>query len=396
MKKQISQLVMNAREDIVELTRELIKIHSETGQEEAIIQRLERIMSEYGFEEIKIDSMGNLIGRMGSGNKILAIDGHVDTVAIGRRRNWNFDPLGGEEENGQLYGRGSCDQKGGLASALYACKLLKKIGIPKNLTVYLVASVYEEIFEGLNWQHIISENVIKPDAVLLTEPSNLKIILGHRGRMDLQIEVEGISSHGADPDMGENAIFKMVPILKDIENMHKTLPSDSVFGKNTITVTDIKSTSVSLNAVADSCTIHIDRRLGANDTKESVLKELVNLLSVKDAGAKVAIVQTGAKSYKNHAFTIEGYYPSWLMEKDHPLVIQACEAFTKQFDKDPVLSIWRFSTNGVATKGQFDIPTIGFGPGDERFAHTSEEHVPIDHLLQATEFYLSFCFEYAK
>ncbi len=390
MKSKISDLVANAKENIIKLTQELVKIHSETGQEESIIKRLEEIMKEFGFEDIVIDEMGNLIGRMGTGEKILAIDGHVDTVGIGKRNTWEFDPLGGEISDQKIYGRGTCDQKGGLATALYACKLVKEIGLPKNITIYLIASVFEEIFEGLNWQHIIKEGKIKPDAVLLTEPSNLKIVIGHRGRMDLQIEVEGLSSHGADPDLGENAIYKMIPIMKEIEELHSKLPSDPIYGKDTITVTKINSDSVSLNAVAHGCSIHIDRRLGRNDTKESVLKELNDLPSVKETKAKVSVVTTETKSYKDFQFKIEGYYPSWQMDESHSLVVHAKEAFSKQFARDSEIGFWRFSTNGVATKGLFDIPTIGFGPGDEQLAHTSDENVAIDHLLKATEFYISF------
>ncbi|MHA1354356.1 MAG: YgeY family selenium metabolism-linked hydrolase [Candidatus Heimdallarchaeota archaeon] len=390
MKSKISDLVANAKENIIQLTQELVKIHSETGQEESIIKRLEEIMKEYGFEDVVIDEMGNLIGRMGTGEKILAIDGHVDTVGVGKRNTWEFDPLGGEISDQKIYGRGTCDQKGGLATALYACKLVKEIGLPKNITIYLVASVFEEIFEGLNWQHIIKEGKIKPDAVLLTEPSNLKIVIGHRGRMDLRIEVEGLSSHGADPDLGENAIYKMIPIMKEIEELHSKLPSDSIYGKDTITVTKINSDSVSLNAVAHGCSIHIDRRLGRNDTKESVLKELNDLPSVKETKAKVSVVTTETKSYKDFQFKIEGYYPSWQMDETHSIVVNAKEAFSKQFTRDSEIGFWRFSTNGVATKGLFDIPTIGFGPGDEQLAHTSDEYVPIDHLLKATEFYISF------
>lgn len=396
MKSKISHLVTNSKEKIIKLTQELVKMHSETGQEESIIKKLEEIMNDFGFEDVIIDDMGNLIGKMGTGKKILAIDGHVDTVAIGKRKDWKFDPLGGEVFDQKLHGRGSCDQKGGLATALFACKLLKEIGIPKNLTIYLVASVYEEIFEGLNWQHIIKEGRIKPDAVLLTEPSNLRIIIGHRGRMDLQIDVEGLSSHGADPDLGENAIYKMMPIVKEIEELHAKLPSDPTFGKDTITITNIDSESVSTNAVAHGCSIHIDRRLGRNDTKESVLKELNELPSVKKADAKVSIVTTETKSYKDFQFTIERYYPSWQMNQSHSLVSKAKDAYSKQMEEKSEIGIWRFSTNGVATKGLFDIPTIGFGPGDERFAHTAEEHVPIEHLFKATEFYIAFMLEYGE
>ncbi len=396
MKKEIKKTVEANKESIIKLTQKLIGIKSITGNEGEIINAVTEEMKNFGFDEVKIDEMGNLIGKIGNGNKVLAVDGHVDTVEIGKERNWKFDPLGGTISNGNIYGRGSCDQKGGLATSLLAVKMLKEIGFPKNLTLYFVASVHEETYEGMNWQHIIEKEKIKPDVVLLTEPSNLQIIIGHRGRMDIKIEVKGLSSHGAEPDIGINAIYLMNPIISEIEKLHNELPPDPLFGKGSITITEIKSTSVSLNAVADSCTIHVDRRLGINDTKESVLQELKNLKSVLKAEAKVLVPEFSVKSYKGYEYNIKSYYPSWTMGESDPLIQKACNCFKEQFDEEPSINYWRFSTNGVATKGLHDIPTVGFGPGDERFAHTIEEHIPIEHLLKATEFYISFYLNWPK
>lgn len=396
MKKQTAKLVKQKKQEIIELTQELIQIKSITGDEENIIKHLEEKFKKMGFDEVKIDAMGNLIGRVGSGEKILAIDAHVDTVKIGRQKLWKFDPLGGDIYNKMIWGRGSCDQKGGLASALMAVKLLIENNCPKNLTIYFVASIQEETFEGMNWQHIIEKEKIKPHAVVLTEPSNLKISLGHRGRMDIKIKTEGLSSHGANPDEGENAINKMQPILAAIEKMHENLPIDPVFGKGTIATTDIKSTSVSLNAIPYSCIIHIDRRLGTKETDESVLRELTELPEVQDAEAKVFLPDFEVRTYSGHKNKIKGYYPTWKMEEDDPLVVVAKEAFEKVFEEKAELIHWNFSTNGVATKGYHNIPTIGFGPGNERWAHTYQEHIPIEHLLKATQFYLALFIAFAN
>ncbi len=396
MKKEIKKLVEANKETIIKLVQKLIGIKSITGNEGDMIKVVAEEMKNYGFDEVKIDEMGNLIGKIGNGKRVLAIDGHVDTVEIGKEGNWKFDPLGGSIHDGNIYGRGSCDQKGGLATSLLAVKILKEIGFPKDLKLYFVASVHEETYEGMNWQHIIEKEKIKTDAVLLTEPSNLQIIIGHRGRMDIKIEVKGLSSHGAEPDLGINAIYLMNPILSEIEKLHNKLPKDPLFGKGSITVTEIESSSVSLNAVADSCTIHVDRRLGINDTKESVLQELKNQKPVLEAEAKVIVPEFSAKSYKGYEYNINSYYPSWKMDESDPLIQKACNCFKEQFDEEPSINYWRFSTNGVATKGLHDIPTVGFGPGDERFAHTIEEQVPIEHLLKATEFYISFYLNWAK
>ncbi|NHJ31520.1 MAG: YgeY family selenium metabolism-linked hydrolase [Asgard group archaeon] len=396
MKEKIRTLVDFHKENIIKLARNLIATPSETGSEETIISVLTREMQEMGFDEVIVDDMGNLIGKMGTGPNILAIDAHVDTVGIGELSNWGFNPLYGKIEDDKIYGRGSCDQKGGLVTALYAVKLLKEIRFPKNLTIYFVASIFEENAEGVNWQFIIKNLKIKPDAVLLTEPSNLGISLGHRGRIDLEVHAYGISSHGSMPDLGENPIYKLSGIISEIEKLHKELPVDPDFGKGSIAVTSINSQSVSLNAVPEKATIYLDRRLGLTDTEDSVIKEITELPSVKEAKAEVKVYSFKINTYKGYEQTVNAYYPSWKMNENHSLVQIAIKAYNNQFGTEPETKFWQFSTNGVATKGLFDIPTIGFGPGDEKYAHTCEEHVPIDHLIKATEFYLNFYLTWAQ
>jgi len=390
MNQRVKELAEAKKKEIIDFTRELIGIPSYDGNEKPIIKRLECEMSQIGFDEVQIDNMGNLLGQIGSGKKILAIDGHVDTVDIGNPENWLFDPFEGKFENEIIYGRGACDQKGGLASVLYATRILKEIGMPEDITLLITATVQEERYEGLNWQYIIKENKITPDAVLLTEPSSLNIAIGHRGRVDLKIHTTGISSHGAAPERGENAIYKIAPIVLDIEKIYPKLPIDPIFGKGSITVTDIRSTSPSINAVADSATIHVDRRLNSNDTLETVINELKSLPSVRKAEAQIVVPEYEYKSETGFAYSIKAYYPTWSMEESHPLVQIAIKAYKSQFNESPKLCYWRFSTNGAATKGIFDIPTIGFGPGFEKFAHTVEDQVPVNHLIKATEFYASF------
>ncbi|MBK5114082.1 MAG: YgeY family selenium metabolism-linked hydrolase [Candidatus Heimdallarchaeota archaeon] len=396
MKEKIRTLVDFHKENIIKLTRTLVATPSETGTEGLIISVLTREMHEMGFDEIIVDEMGNLIGKMGTGPNVLAVDAHVDTVGLGDLSNWGFNPLYGKIEDNKIFGRGSCDQKGGLVTALYAFKLLKELGVPKNLTIYFVASIYEENAEGVNWQFIIKNLGIKPDAVLLTEPSNLGISLGHRGRIDLEVHATGVSSHGSMPDLGVNPIYKLSKIISEIEKLHENLPVDPDFGKGSIAVTAINSQSVSLNAIPEKAIIYLDRRLGLKDSKESVIKEITKLPSVMDASAEVKIHSFKIKTHKGYVQTVIAYYPSWKMNDNHPLVKAAIEAFKSQFDEEPETKLWQFSTNGVATKGLFDIPTIGFGPGDEKYAHTCEEHVPIDHLVKATEFYLNFYFKWAE
>ncbi|MHA1630357.1 MAG: YgeY family selenium metabolism-linked hydrolase [Candidatus Heimdallarchaeota archaeon] len=384
------------KEELISLTQELIRIKSLTGQEEAIIQFLKEKMLEMGFEEVFIDEMGNLIGRIGSGKKILAIDAHVDTVAVGRQRLWKFNPLGGDVSQGKIYGRGACDQKGGLAAALLAVKFLITQGFPKNLTLYFVASICEEDYEGLSWQFILNNKLFQPKAVLLTEPTDLTIACGQRGRMDIKVGVQGLPSHGSEPDMGINAINLMATIIQELKTLHESLPTDEIFGKSTLAVTAIQSASNSLNTTPHHCSIHIDRRLGKKETEEKALNEILSLPGVHKANAKVFVPKSEVKTYRNFICQIKHYFPCWLMEEQSLLVSVAKNAFEDAFHKQAKLSYWRFSTNGVATKGGYKIPTIGFGPGKERFAHTKMEHVAIDDLVAACNFYFAFIQRFAK
>ncbi|UCE13632.1 MAG: YgeY family selenium metabolism-linked hydrolase [Candidatus Heimdallarchaeota archaeon] len=390
MKDQIEDIATDLEQEVIDFTREIISIPSVTGNEGPVIKRIQKEMKKIGYKSIQIDDMGNLVGRIGSGENLIAIDGHVDTVEIGEKTSWKHDPFDGKLEDDIIYGRGACDQKGGVASVLYAGKILKEIGVPEKTTLLVVCSVQEEIYEGLNWQYIITENKVIPDAVILSEPSNLNIAIGHRGRVDIKVRTTGISSHGAAPELGDNAIYKIAPIVLDIIRMDSELNVDPIFGKGNVCVTDIRSTSPSINATADSSTIHIDRRLTSKDSEESVLNEIKALESVKRTNAEVYIPEHKYQSKSGSIYSVKGYYPSWYMEESHPLVQTASRAYEIQFNKDPVLNYWRFSTNGAATKGIFNIPTIGFGPGNEKFAHTIEDQVPVEHLVKAMAFYTQF------
>lgn len=392
----IKKKVQFYKQKLIKLTKDLVSIYSPIFQEKKIIDFLTKTMFDFGFDEIFVDELGNLIGRIGDGPKIITIDGHVDTVEIGSRDNWSFDPLKGKDDKDIIFGRGSCDQKGGVACALISGLILKEIGLLKNITLYIVCSVLEEFFEGLNWQHIIEKRKIKPDVVILTEPSDLAISLGHRGRCDIEVSVKGVSSHGSEPDKGENAIYKMKVIIEELMELHNQLAIDPIFGKGTLAVTKITSEAVSINAVPDKCTIYIDRRLGQNDTLESALKQIKNLQSVKKYNADVQIKKSSGKSYTGYEYSVDCYYPTWTIDKNHITVKTAKKVFEKQFSQKPITKYWRFSTNGVATMGKYNIPTIGFGPGEEKYAHTSNEQVPIEHLLKGVEFLVAFCLEWTK
>jgi len=388
MNNKIDHLVNEKKDKLIEFTQELISIPSPPGKEDDVRKRIKGEMEYVGFDEITIDAMGNLYGSLGRGSEIIAFDSHMDTVDVGNPEKWTHEPFNGTIENEIIYGRGASDQKGGLAAILFALKILTKIGIPENLQIIFVGSVREEEHEGLNWQHLIDVKRIKPDKVVLTEPSNLKIAIGQKGRVDLKITTDGISAHGANPDQGINAIYNLLPIIEDIRKLQKNLHTDPLLGKAQISVTAIESSSPNINATPDKAIIHVDRRLVSNESDLTAIEQLKNLESIKNTHARIFVPEYTVQLNSGKVFTFKSYYPSWVMDQKHPLVQQAMEVYRKQFQEEPQLKYWPFSTNGAATKGIFNIPTIGFGPGKEEHAHTPEDQVTVDHLIKATEFYI--------
>jgi len=392
MKSDIASAAKSMTDDLVRFLQDIIAIPSMCGGEEAVIVRIRQEMEKIGYDRIWVDPMGNLFGQIGTGDRVVAFDGHCDTVDVGNPDNWHVDPFEGNLQNGVIYGRGASDQKGGLAAAIYAGKILKAVKIPENLSFLVVASVLEEDFEGLSWKYIIEEDKIRPRAVILTEPTDLSIKIGQRGRMEMKLQTRGMSCHGSAPERGENAIYKIAPIVQDIKRLNQNLSSSSMLGKGSIVVTDISSNAPSLCAVPDIAAIHMDRRLILGENCETSLQEINDLDSVKDIKAEIFVPEYRAKSYTNYTAQTKAYYPMWLMDESDPLVQIAKDAHQKQFEGKAHIGTWMFSTNGVATKGLFNIPTIGFGPGKEEHAHSPEDQVKVDDLVKAVSFYASLIY----
>lgn len=369
---------------------ELIKLKSLSMQEEKVQKKLFEQMKNAGFDEVRTDGLGNVIGRIGNGSKILAIDAHMDTVDLGNLDNWDFDPLGGEIKDGFVHGRGSVDQEGGAAAFVTAGRILKDLGFDKDLTIYFTGTVMEEDCDGLCWKYLVEEENIKPDFVISTEPTNLGIYRGHRGRMEIRVSFKGISCHGSAPERGDNAIYKASKAAVEIERLNNRLKDDDFLGKGTVTISEFKSGSPSLCAVADYAHLHLDRRLTWGETKESAVKEVEDV--VKQFDGEVEVLHYEEKAYTGLVYGMEKYYPTWKIPEDHELVQTGKKTYESLFNEKPNIDKWTFSTNGVTINGFYDIPIIGFGPGNEVLAHAPNEKVSVDHLVKASAFYAAFAY----
>lgn len=397
--------------DMTKFLRDLIAIPGESAGEKGHVDRIKVEMEKLGFNKIEIDPMGNILGYMGTGKTLIGFDGHIDTVGIGNRDNWNFDPYEGFESDTEIGGRGGSDQLGGIVSAVYGAKIMKDLNmLSDEYTVLVTGTVQEEDCDGLCWQYIIKEDKIRPEFVVSTEPTDGGIYRGHRGRMEIRIDVTGVSCHGSAPERGDNAIYKMADILQDVRALNQNDANDShikglakmldeknnpdwkearFLGRGTVTTSEIFFTSPSRCAVADSCAVSLDRRMTAGETWESCLEEIRQLPAVQKykGDVKVSMYQYERASYTGLVYPIECYFPTWVIPEDHRVTRSLHEAYkglygdsrigSKETEdmrkKRPLVDKWTFSTNGVTIMGRNGIPVIGFGPGAEAQAHAPNE-----------------------
>lgn len=403
MKLDYNAIMEKAEEyklEISQFLRDMIAIPSESCDEEKVVLRIKEEMEKVGFDKVEIDPMGNILGTIGHGKHVIAMDAHIDTVGVGDIKLWDFDPYEGMEDNEIILGRGGSDQEGGMASMVYAGKIIKDLGLEGDYTLIVTGTVQEEDCDGLCWQYIINESKLKPEFVVITEPTSLNIYRGHRGRMEIKVTTNGISCHGSAPERGDNAIYKMAPIINEIKALHENLIDDPFLGKGSMTVSEIFFSSPSRCAVADECSISIDRRLTNGETWEYALQQIRNLPSVKTADAKVEMYSYARPSYTGLVYPTESYFPTWVLEEDHPACQAMVESYEGLFESKPLVDKWTFSTNAVSIMGRFGIPCIGFGPGHEDQAHAPNEKTWKDELVKAAAMYaalpLLYVNKYAK
>jgi putative selenium metabolism hydrolase len=374
--------------DTVRILMDLVRTPSFSSKEKEGVQVIRREMEKAGFDEIRIDGLGSIIGRVGNGSRKIAFDGHVDTVYAGDRTQWSFDPFDPKVEDGKVWGRGTVDQKGGLAAMLSAARIVKELHLNDVLTLYFTGTVMEEDCDGLCWQHLIMEEDLRPELVVITEPTNMNIYRGHRGRMEMRVEVKGRSCHSSAPERGDNAIYKIARIALEVEELNERLRSDPFLGKGSVTVTEAGSSSPSICAVPDGASIRLDRRLTYGESKESALAEVHD--AAKRTGcedAKVIVLTFEDAAYTGKVYPTEKYYPTWALDKNSPFLHSAVEVYVGVFGKNPLVGMWTFSSNAVAIAGMHGIPCFLFGPGNELFAHAPNEACRIDQLSEATAFY---------
>ncbi|MBR2654760.1 MAG: YgeY family selenium metabolism-linked hydrolase [Lachnospiraceae bacterium] len=409
---KVLEAAQGYQKDMTAFLRDMIKIPSESCEEELVIKRIAEEMEKVGFDKVQIDAQGNCLGFLGHGSRLIAFDGHIDTVGVGLRDNWEFDPYEGFETETLIGGRGGSDQEGGIASAIYAAKIMNDLGLlPDDVTILVTATVQEEDCDGLCWQFIHKEDGVTPEFVVSTEPTDGGIYRGHRGRMEIRVDMHGVSCHGSAPERGSNAIEKMAEVICNVKALNENDDADETeikglikmlnpkynpdhyedarfLGKGTCTVSQIYFTSPSRCAVADSCQISVDRRMTAGETFESCLEEIRQLPACqkyKD-DVTVSMYKYDRPSYTDLVYETDCYFPTWINKETAPHVKAITDAYHALFGEKrigapesmdkrdrPLVDKWTFSTNCVSIQGRYGIPCVGFGPGAESQAHAPNE-----------------------
>ncbi len=387
-------LPSSADVEIIQFLRRLVQTPSPSTQEGAVAQLIAAEMQRLGLPGVTIDPMGNVIARLGTGEgPTLLFDAHMDTVSVGDPAAWGHDPLGAAIEDEVLYGRGAADMKGAIAAMVYGAKRLLDAGLPRRGTLVLAMVVQEEPCEGLAIREVIEEQGVHPDYCILGEATNLALARGHRGRLEACITLRGRSCHASTPDAGQNAIYAAARVIVGIELLAQQLNHDSFLGRGSVAVTEIDSLAGSRNAVPHQCTLYVDRRLTGDETEVKALTELRRVIGREGVAAEVAVTEYQATSYTGYPCRARQYFPSWVLPESHPLLGRVGNALEGALGIRPRATCWQFSTDGVYTAGVAGIPTLGFGPGEERYAHTTDERIRLGDVIAAARGYAAIAAE---
>ncbi len=394
MKEKISiikEMSEKYRKYTAEVLSEIVKIPSFSGEEGNVIKKISELCIAAGFDEVYVDGLGNLIGRVGSGPRKIIFDAHIDTVTVGDPDQWTTDPFSGEITESLVKGRGSTDQKGGAASMIAAGRILKELEYDGDFSVFFTFTVMEEDCDGMCWKYIIEVEKLIPDFFISTEPSSCNLYRGHRGRMEMEVLFKGISCHGSAPERGINSAYKASRGALAIEKLNEELQPDkeNFLGKGTVVVSQMSASGPSQCAVPDTARLYLDRRLTWGETKEIALNQVSKAIPECE---DVKIPYYDKTSWKGTKYGQELYFPTWKIDRMHPLVVSGEKAYETLYNKKVKVDKWTFSTNAVSVCGRYQIPTIGFGPGDENQAHAPNEVNRIDDLVICSAFYAALVY----
>ena len=386
--EKLQEKIQSQHDQIIRFMREICAIPSMDSNIEAVGKRIAAEMNALQFDEVRFDKMGNIMGRIGSGEKVIVFDSHIDTVGIGDPHEWQWDPFEGKVEDGVLYARGACDEKNSTPGMVYGLAAARDLGLLEGWTAWYFGNM-EEWCDGIAPNTFVEvDPKIRPDFVVIGEPTKMNVYRGHKGRIELKVTAKGVSAHAASNHVGINAIYLLLPVIAGIRDLEPELGDDPFLGHGKITVSDMVVKTPSINAVPDEAVIYIDRRMTFGETKEEAIAQVEALIPEESKDrVKVEALFYDVPSYTGFVFPVDKYFPAWAIPEEHELVQAGLETRRLIGLEDAPAGKWSFSTNGIYWAGKAGIPSIGFGPGDEVTAHTVNDSVILDDVVKAAEFY---------
>ncbi len=386
--KEIQARVEENRETLIQFLREICAIPSMDSKIGPVGERIQQEMIALGFDEVRFDKMGNTVGRIGNGPKVLVYDSHIDTVGIGDPAEWQWDPFKGKIENGRFYARGACDEKGSTPGMIYGLAIARGLGLLDGYTAYYFGNM-EEWCDGIAPNTFVEVDPgVRPDFVVIGEPTKMFVYRGHKGRVEMKVVAKGRSAHAASNHLGDNAIYKLLPVIAGIRDLEPQLGDHEFLGHGKITVSDMHVNTPSINAVPNEAFIYVDRRVTFGETVDAVIEQVRALIPPEHKDSiSVEMLYYDDPSYTGFVYEVDKYFPAWAYEDNHPLVRAGVETRKLIGIPDAPTGKWNFSTNGIYWAGKAGIPSIGFGPGEEETAHTVNDSVILDDVVKATEFY---------
>ncbi|MCQ2419356.1 MAG: YgeY family selenium metabolism-linked hydrolase [Clostridia bacterium] len=383
--------ITDLHQKTVLLCSRLVQAESTSGREEKAAKVMMDAMREWGYDEIRVDALGNVIGVLKGnrpGHRVL-LDGHIDTVPITDPSKWTQDPFGGKIVGDRLYGRGTSDMKGADAAMVCAAGYYaqqKKRNFPGE--IYVAGVVHEELFEGVASRSV--SQIVQPDYVIIGESTNLNLKIGQRGRAEVVVETTGKSAHSANPEKGINAVRQMMKLLAELDKLDPY--EQPGLGKAILELTDIISSPYPGSSVMpERCIATFDRRLLVGDNPQSILlsiRQIIDRLREADPSfeAKTYLREEEKPCYTGGTIRSQRFFPAWRYDEAAPFVQAAYKALQTLGTK-PEITCYSFCTNGSHYAGEAGIPTIGFGPSRENLAHTVDEYILLEQLHKASEGY---------
>lgn len=374
----------NAKEALLAFVQRAIRTRSFSDAEGELALLIKQEMEALGYDEAFIDPTGNVIGKIGSGARVIHFDSHMDTVMVNDADEWQAGPFSAEIRDGYVWGRGSVDMKSALCASIYAAARARGLGYTEDKTIYVTGTVCEEYCDGESLKQLYHNLSLKPDYCVICEPSDNVVTLGHKGKAQISVTAHGVSAHGSAPEKGMNAVYEMAGIISRVDALNSSLYREGR-PHGTVVLSDIFCVSASLNAVPSSCSIYLDRRLAAGETLKQVEGEMARLVGGKDADWQVGTLRR--TTWKGRELTYEPMHDPWSIDKAHPLAQALCRAYRSVYGRAPSeFDFWDFSTNGVAPVAM-GVPTIGFGPGEYKLAHMRDERCSLAKIEEACQVY---------